>query len=295
MELNKNFIEKQKYYITVFEEYSKKIFSEKFNTEKTLLDAMKYSFFAGGKRVRPTLMLSCAEMLNIEFDLVLPFAFALECIHTYSLIHDDLPAMDNDDYRRGKLTNHKIYGEGMAILAGDALLNFAFSVMASENCKRMDIKVCKCLSLISDFAGFEGMIGGQAYDIVAEKLHLKDDEILEYIEKNKTAKLIMCAVLVPALLSENKFNLFYEFGYKLGLQFQIVDDILDVISNKETLGKSIGKDANSGKLTYVSMYGIENAIKKSELLHLECLDILKRIENSSFLIEYCYKLRDRIS
>lgn len=284
-----------KKYTAVFEEYAKARFKEKFTTEPTLFEAMKYSFFAGGKRVRPLLMLMTAKMLGVGEERVLPFAFALECIHTYSLIHDDLPAMDNDDYRRGKLTNHKVYGEATAILAGDALLNLAFSVAAHECVICPDTSTAKCAALLADHAGFEGMIGGQSADVLAEMSDVKDDKILYFIEENKTAKLIMASTLIPAILSGKGYDELQRFGRSLGVQFQIIDDILDEESTLGELGKSVGKDRRSGKLTYITAHGIDAAKDRAMQLYEDCLSALASFEGSGELAEFCRYLKDRIN
>ena len=277
-----------------FEKYASSVLSVNYNTEKTLFESMKYSFFAGGKRVRPTLMLACAEMLGVDEDRILPFAFALECVHTYSLIHDDLPAMDNDDYRRGKLTNHKVYGEACAILAGDALLNLAFSVCAKQCLTYRDEQTARAACLLSDFAGFEGMIAGQSLDILTEENKSGGAEELDFIEQNKTGKLIAASMIIPCILAGKDIDVFSRIGFLLGKQFQIIDDILDVESNLEALGKSVGKDEKSGKLTFVSLYGLNEAKNTSRQLRDKCIDLLSSFEGSEFLIEYCNFLLSRV-
>ncbi len=277
-----------------FERYAQGRFSRPFDTEKTLLESVKYSFFAGGKRLRPVLMLAAADHLGVEEDRVLPFAFALECIHTYSLIHDDLPAMDNDDYRRGRYSNHKVYGEATAILAGDALYGLAFSVMAEECCLHPSRETAECARIISDFAGIEGMIAGQSADIKAQRENVSDEATLSFIVTDKTAKLITAALLVPAVLAGRMKEEFTRLGNALGMQFQVVDDILDVKSTRDVLGKTTGKDTEEGKLTYVTLYGVEKAEEIAENYYRSAVAAVEEIGGSEFFLYLCRVLKDRI-
>ena len=293
MELN-DFNKKREEYAEEFENYARVYFSRKFDTEQTLFEAMKYSFFAGGKRVRPVLMLAAADFFGAPKDRVMPYALALECIHTYSLIHDDLPAMDNDDYRRGKLTNHKVFGEAIAVLAGDALLNLAFSIAAEEATRHSDKASCECMRFLADYAGFEGMIGGQAADVLSERSKSKNEDLLYFIEKNKTAKLLTLPFLLPCILACGDRDLAINIGLKVGVQFQIIDDILDVESSLAVLGKSVGKDAESDKLTFVNLFGVKRAKERAEQLYAEVADLLSGYENSGFLLAYAKALKDRI-
>ncbi|MBP5308896.1 MAG: polyprenyl synthetase family protein [Clostridia bacterium] len=281
-------------YADRFESYARAYFSGKFNTENTLFEAMKYSFFAGGKRIRPILMLAASDFYGVESERVMPFAFALECIHTYSLIHDDLPAMDNDDYRRGKLTNHKVFGEAVAVLAGDALLNLAFSVAAGECVLHPDKVTCLCAKILADYAGFEGMIAGQSADVLSGNSVMKNEEILYFIEKNKTAKLLTVPFVIPCLLAGEDTSLAEEIGMAIGIQFQVVDDILDVESSLSVLGKSVGKDAAADKLTYVGLYGLERAKERVAELYETCRNILSRKKNGDFLLRFLRMLKDRV-
>jgi geranylgeranyl diphosphate synthase type II len=227
---------------------------------ETLYKAMHYSVFAGGKRLRPILVIAGAEAVGGCGEDVLDIACALEMIHTYSLIHDDLPAMDNDDYRRGILTNHKVYGEGMAILAGDALLTQAFVVLGSissvANGKKLNI-----VREIAQAAGAKGMVGGQAVDILSEGKAV-DRATLQFIHKNKTGALIRAAVRSGAIFAgaaANELRALSAFAEEFGLLFQITDDILDVIGNKEKLGKPVGSDAELLKATYPALFGLEKS------------------------------------
>ncbi len=255
------------------------------SSEPTLKEAMIYSVKNGGKRIRPVIMLATAELLGVDKKDVLSFAIAIECIHAYSLIHDDLPAMDNDDLRRGKPTNHKVYGEALAILAGDGLLNYAFELILRRVSDRNSISAGRLLAL---YAGAFGMIGGQALDILSENkpINSESEKLLLDIHANKTGRLLSASVLVPSCLANNLyFDELSLYGKNLGLLFQITDDILDYTSNPETLGKSVNKDKNSNKLTFVSLYGIERACQMAENCYLEGVKAVEKIEGSQFLID----------
>ncbi len=226
------------------------------NQQSVIYDAMRYSIFAGGKRLRPILMWEVAKLFGNDWIDVKEFACALEMIHTYSLIHDDLPAMDNDDLRRGMPTNHIKFGEDIAILAGDALLNKAFETALKSNSPN----ALKALKILANTSGTEGMIGGQIVDLASEG---KDIDIytLQYIHSLKTGALIRSACLIGAVLSEgDDLDMHYdkidEFAINLGIAFQIQDDILDIIGNEKDLGKPIGSDKESNKNTYVSLCGL---------------------------------------
>lgn len=255
------------------------------SAEPTLKEAMIYSLKNGGKRIRPVIMLATAELLGVDKKDVLSFAIAIECIHAYSLIHDDLPAMDNDDLRRGKPTNHKVYGEALAILAGDALLNYAFELILRRVSDKNSISAGRLLAL---YAGAFGMIGGQALDILSEDKPLcdKSEEMLYNIHANKTGRLLSASVLVPSCLAGNlHFDELSSFGKNLGLLFQITDDMLDFTSTPEKLGKSINKDKDSNKLTFVTLYGLEEASKKAEQCYLDGIKSVENIDGNTFLID----------
>ena len=231
--------------------------------EKVLIDSMEYSLEAGGKRIRPTLTLMFSEVCGGTIEQALPFACGIEMIHTYSLVHDDLPAMDNDEYRRGKKTTHVVYGEAMAILAGDALLTYAFETAA----KALDIEpqnpgIGKAIRILSAKAGIYGMVGGQTVDVESENTCDMTKEKLDFIYRLKTSALIEASMMIGAVLagatgSEQK--IVEEVASKVGLAFQIQDDILDVTSTMEVLGKPIGSDEKNHKSTYVTYEGIEKA------------------------------------
>jgi geranylgeranyl diphosphate synthase, type II len=224
-------------------------------------EAAYYSLAAGGKRIRPILCLSFAEMFDITMPEAMPFACAIEMIHTYSLIHDDLPGMDNDDYRRGRPTCHVVYGEGMAILAGDALLNRSYEILLQHCLQYPDPRYRKAAALIAASAGMGGMIGGQSIDISSEGKPLTLPE-LETMHRMKTGALMKAPILVAGFLAdveEDIMNALQDFAESIGLAFQVRDDILDVGSESEELGKTIGKDARSGKSTTVSLLGMTGA------------------------------------
>ncbi|MDO5707755.1 MAG: polyprenyl synthetase family protein [Andreesenia angusta] len=258
--------------------------------QKKIYESIGYSLFAGGKRIRPILCMKMYEIFqNDDYDDVIDFAISLEMIHTYSLIHDDLPAMDNDDYRRGKLTNHKVFKEDIAILAGDGLLNLAYENMfekiLSSSEKNRD-RYIRAAKIISDSAGIDGMIGGQVVDMLSERndesrIEL-NKEILEYIHINKTSKLIEASLLSGAVIGgaiDEEIDIVREYGRIIGQLFQIRDDILDEIGDSEKLGKSVGIDKRNNKLTYISLYGLDKTIEIAEKLALDakkCLQSLDR-------------------
>ncbi|MDD6734819.1 MAG: polyprenyl synthetase family protein [Clostridiales bacterium] len=261
------------------------------NPQKKIYEAMGYSLFAGGKRLRPVIMMMTAKMLGKEPEIVLPFACAIEMIHTYSLIHDDLPAMDNDDLRRGKPTNHKVYGEATAILAGDALLTLAFETAISCDfegvCKK---SVIRAAAELAKAAGADGMIGGQIVDIDS---HDEDEELLKYLHSLKTGALIRASGVIGAILSgaEGKqIDAIDGFCKNLGIAFQIQDDILDVEGNEADLGKPIGSDAENNKSTYVTLFGIEKARSLSEEYTRKAIHCLDIFENSGELCALAEKL-----
>jgi len=253
-------------------------FENKGTYNKVIYDSMSYSIKVGGKRIRPTLMLYTYGMFKNDFNNILPIACALEMIHTYSLIHDDLPCMDNDDLRRGKPTNHKVFSEAIAVLAGDGLLNEAMSIMFSESLKG-DKKVLEACSIISNAAGVEGMIGGQVVDILSEG-KLIDKDQLYYMHKCKTGALIKSSIVVGAILggaSIEEISILEEFGEKLGLIFQIKDDILDVIGETEILGKNAKSDIENNKTTFVTQFGLDKCVELCESLTREAVNLLEKL------------------
>lgn len=252
---------------------------EQYEYQKTIVDAMSYSVLAGGKRLRPMLMEASYQMFGGEGEELDAFMAAIEMIHTYSLVHDDLPAMDNDLYRRGKKTTHAVYGEAMGVLAGDALLNFAFETVADAMVRSAgDMRVAKAFAVLTKKAGIYGMIGGQVVDVESEKKRQQiDRDCLDFIYRLKTGALIEASLMIGAILagaSEEEVSLMEEAGTKLGLAFQIQDDILDVTSSLEVLGKPIGSDARNEKATYVAFEGLEKAGAEVERLSREAVAIL---------------------
>ena len=230
--------------------------------QKTIIEAMNYSLKAGGKRLRPILTLESCKIVGGNEEDAIPFAMAIEMIHTYSLIHDDLPALDNDDLRRGKPTNHKVFGEGMATLAGDALLNYAFELMLSSSIDKEDSnKYLKAINEVAKHAGIYGMIGGQVVDVESENKIIDRDK-LDFIHLNKTAAMIVGCMRAGAIIggaSEEELEKVTKYGRNIGLSFQIVDDILDITGDEEKLGKPIGSDLENHKSTYPSLLGLEKS------------------------------------
>ena len=258
---------------------------------KILDDSVRYSLRSGGKRLRPVLMLACAQMLGGKAQDVLPLAIALEMIHTYSLIHDDLPAMDNDDFRRGQPSNHKKFGEGQAILAGDALLSQAFSICIEE-CRKGRTYINAAAQICKN-AGPYGMVAGQAADLFYQDGADAGKDVFDFIILNKTAKMLLSAIAVPAYvydIDENIRSLLEQFAVNFGFLFQITDDILDVEGSFEKLGKTVGKDAEEKKMSCVNVYGMDKARGLAEAYKDNCLKFLSELpfECSFFerLVEY---------
>lgn len=252
------------------------------NYPSIIIKSMRYSLFAGGKRLRPLLSLFTAKLLKLKYKSVLPFACAIEMIHTYSLIHDDLPAMDNDDFRRGKLTSHKKFGEAIAILTGDALLNYAFEKMLQFTLKQKNNyqNYLKAIYEIATAAGINGMITGQVVDITSENKKISKDK-LKFLHLHKTAALIRASVLCVAEIAginNNKKNLLKDFGEKIGLAFQIMDDILDETGDERKMGKKLRKDKGKGKSTYPKIYGLSESKNIANNLILEAKEILSKIK-----------------
>lgn len=262
----------------------------------SILDSMKYSLFAGGKRLRPILVLGVGEIFEASYEDLLPFCAGIEMIHTYSLIHDDLPSMDNDDYRRGRLTNHKVYGDALAILTGDGLLNLAFEHMLSYSCTKNETRFLHAVYEIAKSSGIYGMIGGQVIDIENTGKTLNRDT-MDFMYNCKTGALISASVKCGAILSGAGYDdieRLSEYAHDLGLAFQIIDDILDVAGDETVMGKKTGSDANNGKSTYVSIYGVE---RSREIARDLSNNALKKIEfyneRAAFLSKLTLLLLDR--
>lgn len=243
---------------------------------RTIHRAMRYSIFAGGKRLRPILCLAAAEAISGKFTAALPLACAVECIHTYSLIHDDLPCMDNDDFRRGKPTSHKVFGEGLAVLAGDALLTIAFEIAAScESWPRYSHAAV--IHELAEAAGSQALVAGQVADMESEGKKITP-AMLRYIHEKKTAALIASSLRLGAMSANataKQLAAITEFGQSLGLAFQVIDDILDITQTTEQLGKSAGKDVQAQKATYPSILGLEKAKREADRLTIKARTALK--------------------
>lgn len=270
----------------------KKFLPEETGYQKRVIEAMNYSILAGGKRLRPVFMLESYRIFGGKEAVIEPFLVAMEMIHTYSLVHDDLPAMDDDEYRRGRKTTHVVYGEAFGILAGDGLLNFAFETackafsMNGENVERIG----RALGVLGNKAGIYGMIGGQTADVEGIT-GIEEREKLEFIYEKKTSALIQASLMIGAILAganEEAVQAMEEVGKYVGLAFQIQDDILDVTSTTEVLGKPVLSDEKNEKLTYVSIYGLEKAKEAVEQYSAEALETLKGLEctgDKTFLLE----------
>ena len=262
-----------------------------------LPEAMTYSMTAGGKRIRPVLLLATCEMAGGDIDTAMPYACALEMIHTYSLIHDDLPAMDNDDLRRGKPTNHKVFGEGMAVLAGDGLLNAAAELMAVHALKTEDIRGIRAMEIILRHAGITGMIAGQVADVTSEGMEPRE-ETVRYIQEHKTADLLEAAVeagLALAGAEPEQIAAGHEYALHLGMLFQMTDDLLDVTSTAEVLGKTPGKDLEQKKMTWIALRGLEGTEEEARReadLSMKALEALPW--DTAFLAEFVQKVLHRI-
>ncbi len=261
--------------------------------QKRVIEAMNYSILAGGKRLRPMLMAETFRMFGGTGELVEPFMAAVEMVHNYSLVHDDLPAMDNDEYRRGRKTTHVVYGEGMALLAGDGLLNYAFETACFAFEKAQSPaeyeKVAQAMRVLAGKAGIYGMIGGQCADIEAEE-HQEEvtEELLLFIHEHKTAALIQCAMMIGAILAgadREQVDAVEKCAYNIGIAFQIQDDILDVTGSQEVLGKPVGSDEKNGKITYVTMYGLEKSAETVASLSKEAIQILTSFPERNLFLE----------
>ena len=271
------------------EEILKKYLPEETGYQKTVMEAMNYSFLAGGKRLRPMLMQETYRLFGGTSDIIEPFMAAIEMIHTYSLIHDDLPAMDNDDYRRGRKTTHVVYGEAMGILAGDALLNFAFETACKGLMQEVgNPAVARAVQILAQKAGIYGMLGGQVVDVESEGLPLEREK-LDFIYDLKTGALIEASMLIGAVLagaSEKEQQVILQVAKDVGLAFQIQDDILDVTSDIQTLGKPIGSDEKNHKTTYVTIRGLAQAEKDVEEISERALEGMASLsEKNMFLNE----------
>lgn len=263
--------------------YLKDIYVQRYEEpQKPLFAAMEYSLLAGGKRLRPILAFEFCRMCGADWKQAAPFAAAIEMIHTYSLIHDDLPAMDNDDFRRGRPTNHKIYGEALAILAGDALLTDAFGVAATAKLPKAG-DMATAIGVLSECAGSLGMVGGQVLDIMSQERELNEQEVLD-IQTRKTGRLINAACALGVIAgggTEAQYNAACQFAAGLGLAFQIRDDMLDVIGTQEEMGKGVGTDAD--KNTFVKLYGLEKCEELVQKYTAYAMDALSAFQDTAYI------------
>lgn len=285
----KNLKEKILFYKDKVDKYLSELFTSLQKSDLT--ESMKYSVLNGGKRLRPVLMLITCELLKVDTDRALPFACAIEIIHSSSLVHDDLPALDNDDLRRGKPSCHKKFGEAQAILCGDALLNLAYEIFANNIKCEQDVQ---CFKVLSEFSGQNGMLGGQFRDITCEKMQKYSLDDLVFIQNNKTAKLIAAPLCMASCLSGGQFyNQLLNFGLNLGVAFQIADDVLDAVGD-ERLGKTIGKDLDSGKLTDIKLYGLEKSRQRVKDFTQSAINYISQERQLDLLCEFAKELVDRV-
>ncbi len=269
-----------------------------------IFKAMKYTVTLPGKRLRPIMCMEACRIFGGNYEDAIPTACAIEMLHAQTLIHDDLPCMDNDDYRRGKPTNHKVFGEANAVLAGDALLSFAPQIIL-KNSKNLGCeKLVKIMEEYTQYAGAYGVIAGQVADIEAEKnwreniFGLEPSKLLDFIHTHKTADLFKLSLRTGAIIagaSEQELEMITEFAQKLGVAFQISDDILDEISTFEEMGKTLGKDKDAGKLTYVTLYGLDEAKNKLSCILKDCYDMINGLgEKSDALVEIIKGMEKRV-
>jgi len=287
------FKERTREYREFIENYLKNIYPQfREEPQRDLFDAMEYSLLAGGKRLRPVFVLDFCRMCGGNWQNAAPFAAALEMIHTYSLIHDDLPCMDNDDFRRGRPTNHKVYGETMAILAGDALLTDAFLLAASAKLPNPG-DMALAISVLAQNAGSLGMVGGQVLDIQAETRELTEQEVID-IQSRKTGALINAACVLGVIAaggSEEKIQAAATFAGALGMAFQIRDDMLDVIGTQEEMGKGVGTDET--KNTFVKLYGLEKCEELVQRYTSVAIDALQIFADNTYMTDLAISLTDR--
>lgn len=287
------FLQKYEGYRARFER-ELKAYCENMTYEPDVLkESMRYSLLLSGKRIRPVLLLATAEMLGVKEEDVMPFALSIEMIHTYSLIHDDLPAMDNDDFRRGMPSNHKVFGEANAILAGDALLNEGLTLAIGQALKGRSF--AQAALFLSECAGAGGMIAGQSEDLLCSKSDSFSERELSFVDSHKTGKLLLAPIVIPAILCDyDDIDTLKAFGEKLGKLFQWTDDILDEEGSFEKMGKTLGKDKNDKKLTCVSLFGLQGAKERADECKEECLSLLSSLKSdASFLREMVVFVRER--
>lgn len=291
-----NFKEQLTTRIEEIEKILKRYLPKEEGPQKTVIEAMNYSVLAGGKRLRPMLMNETFRLFGGSGNIVEPFMTAIEMIHTYSLVHDDLPAMDNDEYRRGKKTTHAVYGETMGILAGDGLLNYAFEIASGAFDIELSPGVSKALKILSQKSGIYGMIGGQVADIESEGKSVSF-ETVEFIHRMKCGALIEASMLIGAVLAganDDEQQKIYEIASDVGYAFQIRDDILDATATTEQIGKPAGSDEKNNKSTYVSIKGLEKAMEDVKAISEHALGLLESLgKTNPFLTELIKMLVDR--
>lgn len=290
MEHTMIFKEQQLEKIAYIEDVLRKYLPEQVGFQKVIMEAMEYSLMAGGKRIRPTLMYETYQMYGGDGQEIECFMAAMEMIHTYSLVHDDLPAMDNDDYRRGRKTTHIVYGEDMGILAGDALLNYAFetAIKAFDFAPEKSLQIGRALQVLAGKSGIYGMIGGQVVDVKASGEAI-DQEKLAFIFRLKTGALIEASMMIGALLAGASLEQVADIekvAANVGIAFQIQDDILDVTSTTEMLGKPVLSDEKNDKTTYVTLHGLSQSQQDVETISREAIDLLAKQEKESDFLEW---------
>lgn len=300
MNLKNNFAEIQKEKVRQIEDILQEYLPRQRGYQKVIMEAMAYSLMAGGKRLRPMMMKETFDLFHGRSKAIRPFMAAIEMIHTYSLVHDDLPAMDNDDYRRGRRTTHVVYGEDLGILAGDALLNYAFETAFKAFVTEPEdsLQIGRALGVLGEKAGIYGMIGGQVIDVKNSGREV-EKEVLDTIYELKTAALIEASMMIGAILggaSEEEVKVTEQIARNVGVAFQIQDDILDVTGTRETLGKPVHSDEKNDKTTYVTLFGVEHAAQDVEERSKKAICLLKELPGENeFLEELLVQLihRDR--
>lgn len=285
-----NFNEEMKQKVIKIDNILYKYLPKQSGYQKTIMEAMEYSVMAGGKRIRPMLMQETYHLFGGKSEIIEPFMAAIEMIHTYSLVHDDLPAMDNDDYRRGRKTTHVVYGEDMAILAGDALLNMAFesAVKAFEIAPNLAIDIGKAIQILGNKSGVFGMIGGQVVDVTSSGKAI-DKDVLDIIFRLKTGALIEASMMIGAVLAgadDTSISIMERVAQHVGMAFQIQDDILDVTSTADVLGKPIHSDEKNQKTTYVTLIGLELAKAEVEERSKKAIELLHLLEHRNAYLEW---------
>ena len=288
--MSSNYAELRDEKVKEIEEILKSYLPEQNGYQRIIMDAMEYSLMAGGKRLRPMLMQETYRLFGGTEKVIEPFMAAQEMIHTYSLVHDDLPAMDDDELRRGRKTTHVVYGEDMGILAGDALLNYAFETAAAafDECPEKALQIGKAMKILGNKAGIYGMLGGQVVD-VKETGHAVDKDVLDFIYALKTGALLESSMMIGATLAgadDESIALIEKVASKVGLAFQVQDDILDVTSTAEVLGKPIHSDEKNEKTTYVTLLGIDKAEKIVEKESVEAIELLKSLPVRNDYLEW---------